>query len=42
MREQPHISVTWLDADHGLAFTHAPDIARIVRNAHGPADGPTP
>ncbi|MFE3456083.1 alpha/beta fold hydrolase [Nocardiopsis aegyptia] len=42
LREQPHISVTWLDADHGLAVTHAPDIARIVRNAHGPADGTTP
>ena len=33
----PHITTTWLDADHQLVFTHAPDIARIVRSAHGPA-----
>ncbi|MEV7802951.1 alpha/beta hydrolase [Microbispora sp. NPDC088329] len=37
VREQPHIDTTWLDADHQLAFTHAQDIARIIRNASGPA-----
>ncbi|GAA1706526.1 hypothetical protein GCM10009680_54080 [Streptomyces yatensis] len=34
VRERPHISTSWLDADHRLAFTHAPDIAEIVRSAH--------
>ncbi|MBF6330035.1 alpha/beta fold hydrolase [Nocardia transvalensis] len=33
VREHPHIAVSWLDADHGLVFTHAPDIARIIRTA---------
>ncbi|WP_228824562.1 alpha/beta fold hydrolase [Nocardia blacklockiae] len=28
---RPDIAVSWLDADHRLVFTHAPDIARIVR-----------
>ncbi|WP_432933873.1 alpha/beta fold hydrolase [Microbispora sp. CA-135349] len=37
VRERPHIDTTWLDADHQLVFTHAPDIARIIRNAPGPA-----
>ncbi|MBN6058264.1 alpha/beta fold hydrolase, partial [Nonomuraea sp. RK-328] len=35
--EQPHISTSWLDADHQLVFTHAPEIARIIRSAPGPA-----
>ncbi|MEU4515982.1 alpha/beta fold hydrolase [Nonomuraea wenchangensis] len=30
-RERPRIAVSWLDADHGLVHTHAPEIARIIR-----------
>ncbi|MET8993229.1 alpha/beta fold hydrolase [Nonomuraea wenchangensis] len=30
-RELPRIAVSWLDADHGLVHTHAPEIARIIR-----------
>jgi hypothetical protein len=30
-RELPHVSTSWLDADHGLVFTHAPQIAGIIR-----------
>jgi pimeloyl-ACP methyl ester carboxylesterase len=37
VREQPHITTSWLDADHQLVFTHAPEIARIIRDARGPA-----
>lgn len=37
VRDQPHISVTWLDAGHGLLVTHAQEIARIIRDTHGPA-----
>ncbi|PZG10612.1 alpha/beta fold hydrolase [Nonomuraea aridisoli] len=33
VREHPHITTTWLDADHQLVFTHAPDIAHIIRSA---------
>ncbi|WP_245679332.1 alpha/beta fold hydrolase [Actinomadura hibisca] len=33
VREQPRISTTWLDADHRLVFTHAPEIAQIIRSA---------
>ncbi|MEV0385471.1 alpha/beta hydrolase [Nonomuraea sp. NPDC050643] len=40
VREQPHISTSWLDADHRLVFTHAPEIARIIRSALDPAAGP--
>ncbi|MDT0317999.1 alpha/beta fold hydrolase [Streptomyces millisiae] len=29
---RPDIAAHWLDADHRLAFTHAPEIARIVRS----------
>ncbi|MEU6430360.1 alpha/beta hydrolase [Microbispora sp. NPDC046973] len=32
-REHPHIATSWLDADHQLVFTHAPEIARIIRGA---------
>ncbi|GAA4935382.1 pimeloyl-ACP methyl ester carboxylesterase [Nonomuraea thailandensis] len=32
VREQPHIATSWLDADHQLVFTHAPQIARIIRD----------
>ncbi|MGH3588280.1 MAG: hypothetical protein ACRDQ0_18405, partial [Pseudonocardia sp.] len=31
VREHPVVSATWLDADHGLVVTHAPDIAGIIR-----------
>ncbi|WP_198036819.1 alpha/beta hydrolase [Nocardia sp. BMG51109] len=36
VRERPDIATFRLDADHGLVFTHAPDIAQIIRNAPGP------
>ncbi|MEV4714580.1 alpha/beta hydrolase [Micromonospora sp. NPDC049374] len=41
VREQPHIATFWLDADHRLAFTHAHEIAQIIRttqDATGQAD----
>ncbi len=31
VRERPDVSTTWLDADHRLVFTHAPEIAEIIR-----------
>lgn len=37
VREHPRIATTWLDADHRLVLTHAPDIARIIRGAREPA-----
>ncbi|MFI6743529.1 alpha/beta fold hydrolase [Nonomuraea sp. NPDC050451] len=37
VRERPHVATSWLDADHRLVFTHAPQIAQIIRSAHGPA-----
>jgi esterase len=37
VRERPDISTSWLDADHRLVFTHAPEIARIIRRTRGPA-----
>ncbi len=37
VRDQPHISATWLDAGHGLLGTHAREIARIIRDTPGPA-----
>ncbi|MFE7742839.1 alpha/beta fold hydrolase [Nocardia sp. NPDC057455] len=37
VREQPHIATSWLDADHGLVFTHASEIAQIIRCTQGPA-----
>ncbi|WP_206302669.1 alpha/beta fold hydrolase [Streptomyces sp. WAC 01529] len=30
VRELPRVSASWLDADHRLVFTHAPEIARII------------
>ncbi|MDT0347132.1 alpha/beta fold hydrolase [Streptomyces litchfieldiae] len=36
VRERPHIATSWLDADHRLVFTHAPDIARIIRGTQRP------
>ncbi|MGD3112033.1 alpha/beta fold hydrolase [Streptomyces sp. YGL11-2] len=41
VRERPHVSTSWLDADHRLVFTHAPEIARIIRSAHRPVGRPT-
>ncbi|MFF7650529.1 alpha/beta fold hydrolase [Streptomyces sp. NPDC007983] len=35
VRERPHTSTAWLDADHRLVFTHAPHIAEIIRNLPG-------
>ncbi|UBU08990.1 alpha/beta fold hydrolase [Nonomuraea gerenzanensis] len=37
VREHPHLATHWLDADHQLVLTHAPQIARIIRDAWGPA-----
>ncbi|MFF7312867.1 alpha/beta fold hydrolase [Streptomyces sp. NPDC008137] len=36
IHEQPHISAHWIDADHGLVFTHACDIAAIIRRRLDP------
>ncbi|MET7333566.1 alpha/beta hydrolase [Nonomuraea sp. NPDC005650] len=33
VRERPHVAASWLDADHRLVFTHAPQVARIIREA---------
>ncbi|MEU6113087.1 alpha/beta fold hydrolase [Streptomyces sp. NPDC047117] len=30
LRERPRTSVSWLDADHRLVFTHAPEIAALI------------
>lgn len=37
VRERPHIRTAWLDAGHGLLVTHAPEIARIIRDSRDPA-----
>ncbi|GAB3805636.1 alpha/beta fold hydrolase [Micromonospora zhanjiangensis] len=37
VREQPRIATFWLDADHRLPFTHAPEIARIIRGTRDAA-----
>ncbi|MFF5261540.1 alpha/beta fold hydrolase [Actinomadura viridis] len=37
LREQPHIAVSWIEADHGLVFTHAREIAQIIRSTQGAA-----
>ncbi|MCA2226244.1 alpha/beta fold hydrolase [Nonomuraea aurantiaca] len=37
VREQPHLATSWLNADHQLVFTHAPEIAQIIRNTQHPA-----
>jgi esterase len=31
VRERPRVSASWLDADHRLVVTHAPEIARLIR-----------
>jgi esterase len=33
VRERPDVAVSWLEADHGLVFTHAPEVARLVVSA---------
>ncbi|MEU1545846.1 alpha/beta hydrolase [Nocardia sp. NPDC005745] len=37
VRERPHISTFWLDAGHGLVFTHALEVAQLIRSAQGRA-----
>jgi esterase len=37
VRERPHVSTSWLDADHRLVLTHAPEIARLIRDTQRPA-----
>ncbi|GGQ28815.1 pimeloyl-ACP methyl ester carboxylesterase [Actinomadura coerulea] len=37
VRERPRTAAYWLEADHGLVFTHAPEIARIIRSTAGRA-----
>lgn len=32
VRERPHVATSWLDADHRLVVTHAPEIARLIRD----------
>lgn len=39
-RHHPDITTTWLDADHQLVFTHAPEIARLVADHLGRLPGP--
>lgn len=34
-RECPQVAVSWIDGDHGLVFTHAREVAGIVRAASG-------
>ncbi|WP_206789193.1 alpha/beta fold hydrolase [Amycolatopsis sp. MtRt-6] len=31
VRARPHVATSWLDADHRLVITHAPEIARLIR-----------
>ncbi|MCP2349250.1 alpha/beta fold hydrolase [Nonomuraea roseoviolacea] len=40
VRERPRVSTSWLDADHGLVFTHAAQIAEIIRRPRDPARQP--
>ena len=37
VRERPHVATSWLDAGHRLVVTHAPEIARLIRDAQRPA-----
>jgi esterase len=41
VRERPQISTSWLDADHRLVFTHAPEIAQIIRTRTAQPARPT-
>ncbi|MFC7545593.1 alpha/beta fold hydrolase [Plantactinospora sp. GCM10030261] len=38
VREQPHVATYRVDGDHRLPFTHAPEIAQIIRRALSTAD----
>lgn len=42
VRAQPRIVVHRLDADHRLVFTHAPEIARIIRDTRVPDERAEP
>ncbi|MEU8825836.1 alpha/beta fold hydrolase [Streptomyces sp. NPDC048636] len=33
VRERPYVSTFWLDTDHRLVFTHASEVAEIIRSA---------
>lgn len=35
VRDRPHISVSWLDAGHGLIVTRAQEIAQLIRGVTG-------
>jgi pimeloyl-ACP methyl ester carboxylesterase len=35
VHDRPHISVSWLDAGHGLVVTRAQEIAQLIRGATG-------
>ncbi|MGV0742858.1 alpha/beta fold hydrolase [Mycolicibacterium sp. XJ870] len=39
VRARPDISLSWVDANHALVITHAPEIARIIRS---PQKSPRP
>ncbi|MFE9322124.1 alpha/beta fold hydrolase [Nocardia sp. NPDC052278] len=41
VRDRPQIATTWLDADHRLVFTHATEIARIIRSTRGAVAEPS-
>ncbi|RSD17176.1 alpha/beta fold hydrolase [Amycolatopsis eburnea] len=36
VRERPHVTTSWLDADHRLVLTHAPEIARLICDTQMP------
>ncbi|MGK3208462.1 alpha/beta fold hydrolase [Amycolatopsis sp. MEPSY49] len=36
VRERPHVATSWLDADHRLVVTHAPEIARLIHDTRTP------
>ncbi|MEU0131872.1 alpha/beta fold hydrolase [Streptomyces sp. NPDC006289] len=38
VRERPYVSTFWLDTDHRLVFTHASEIAEIIRRPSEPTD----
>ncbi|MEV4148729.1 alpha/beta fold hydrolase [Amycolatopsis sp. NPDC049691] len=36
VHELPHVATSWLDADHRLVVTHAPEIARLIHDTQTP------
>ncbi|MFB9684563.1 alpha/beta fold hydrolase [Amycolatopsis plumensis] len=36
VRERPHVATSWLEADHRLVVTHAPEIARLIHDVQRP------